>query len=126
MTAAVLDHDEPVSSWRTIRRGLALSPELRVGLGGTLALSVLAMVGRVAVPIAVQQVIDKGLRAPGGPDVATVLTIVTATVAVLAMTTTCSYLMMKRLFTVSETALATVRTRTFRHSEVTAVPLPRP
>ena len=29
--------------------------------------------------------------------------------------TTCSYLMMRRLFTVSETALATVRARTFRH-----------
>jgi ATP-binding cassette, subfamily B, bacterial len=115
VTAAALEQNEHASSWQTIRRGLALSPELRVGLGGTLALSVLAMVGRVAVPIAVQQVIDRGLRAPGGPDIGTVLTIVTATVAVLAVTTTCSYLMMKRLFTVSETALATVRTRTFRH-----------
>ena len=55
--SAILDAEPaPVSSWQTIRRGLSLSPELRVGLGGTLALSVVAMVGRVAVPIAVQQV----------------------------------------------------------------------
>ena len=33
----------------------------------------------------------------------------------LCLTTTSSYLMMRRLFTVSETALATVRERTFRH-----------
>ena len=72
MTAVLDAEPAPVSSWQTIRRGLSLSPELRVGLGGTLALSVVAMVGRVAVPIAVQQVIDRGLRAPGGPDVGVV------------------------------------------------------
>ena len=115
MTTVLDAEPAPVSSWKTIRRGLSLSPELRVGLGGTLALSVIAMVGRVAVPIAVQQVIDRGLRGPGGPNVGIVLTIVAAATAVLAITTMCSYLMMRRLFTVSETALATVRTRTFRH-----------
>src|SRR4030095_5513385 len=85
VTAAAWEQDEHPSSWQTIRRGLALSPELRVGLGGTLALSVLAMVGRVAVPIAVQQVIDRGLRAPGGPDLGPVFTIVSATGAALAV-----------------------------------------
>jgi ABC-type multidrug transport system fused ATPase/permease subunit len=112
---AALEAEAPASSWDTIRRGLALSPELRNGLAGTLALSLVAMVGRVAVPIAVQQVIDRGLRAPGGPNVGLVAGTVAATVGVLIVTTTCSYLMMRRLFTVSETALATVRTRTFRH-----------
>jgi ABC-type multidrug transport system fused ATPase/permease subunit len=34
---------------------------------------------------------------------------------VLGITSVCTYLMMRRLFTVSETALASVRTRTFRH-----------
>ncbi len=117
MTAATsTDQTEPKpSSLHTIRRGLALSPELRVGLAGTLALSVVAMAGRVSVPVAVQQGLDHGLLAPGGPDVAVVAAIVAATIGVLALTTWCSYLMMRRLFTVSETALATVRTRTFRH-----------
>jgi ATP-binding cassette, subfamily B, bacterial len=78
-------------------------------------LSLIAMVGRVAVPIAVQQVIDKGLRAPAGPNLRVVVITVAATIGVLIITTNCSYLMMRRLFTVSETALATVRTRTFRH-----------
>ena len=73
------------------------------------------MGGRAAVPIAVQQVIDRGLRAPGGPHLDVILTIVGLTVGVLAVTTFASYLMMRRLFTVSETALARVRARTFRH-----------
>lgn len=103
------------SSWATIRRGLSLSPELRVGLAGTLALSLIAMTGRAAVPIAVQQVIDRGIRGPGGPNLGLVAGIVAATVCVLGLTALSSYLMMRRLFTVSETALATVRARTFRH-----------
>jgi ABC-type multidrug transport system fused ATPase/permease subunit len=107
--------DRSPSSWDTIRRGLGLSPELRVGLAGTLALALVTMAGRVSVPIAVQQGIDRGLRADGGPDVGVVVGIVGVAVAVLALTTLSSYLMMRRLFTVSETALATVRTRTFRH-----------
>ncbi|HEY8472771.1 MAG TPA: ABC transporter ATP-binding protein [Natronosporangium sp.] len=100
---------------RTLRRGLALSPELRRGLVGTVALALVSMVGRVAVPVAIQQGIDRGLRAPGGPDLPTVWLVVGLTLATLVVTTTCGYLMMVRLFTVSETALAGVRVKAFRH-----------
>ncbi|WJK37716.1 ABC transporter ATP-binding protein [Solwaraspora sp. WMMA2065] len=98
-----------------MRRGLALSPELRTGLAGTLLLALVSMIGRAAIPVAVQQAIDNGLRAPGGPDLEVVGTIVAATTAVLVVTTICGYFMVRRLFTVSETALAAVRTRAFRH-----------
>ncbi|MFI6329533.1 ABC transporter ATP-binding protein [Micromonospora chersina] len=101
------------STWRTLRRGLALSPELKTGLAGTLALALVYMVGRVAVPVAVQRGIDHGIV--GGLDLDVVTLTVVATAAVLVVTTTCGYLMMRRLFTVSETALAGVRTRAFRH-----------
>ncbi|WP_329012173.1 ABC transporter ATP-binding protein/permease [Micromonospora rifamycinica] len=102
-------------TWQTLRRGLALSPELRTGLAGTIALALVYMVGRVAVPVAVQRGIDQGIAVPGGPDLGVIVTVVTATAAVLVATTACGYLMMRRLFTVSETALANVRTRAFRH-----------
>ncbi|WP_373684006.1 ABC transporter ATP-binding protein [Micromonospora solifontis] len=101
------------STWRTLRRGLALSPELRTGLAGTVALALVYMVGRVAVPVAVQRGIDHGIV--GGLDLDVVSLTVVVTAAVLVVTTTCGYLMMRRLFTVSETALAGVRTRAFRH-----------
>ena len=73
------------------------------------------MVGRVAVPVAVQQGIDHGLRAPAARTSDVVWTVGGDHRGVLAITTVCGYLMMRRLFTVSETALADVRTRTFRH-----------
>ncbi|MEV4637191.1 ABC transporter ATP-binding protein [Actinoplanes sp. NPDC049548] len=99
----------------TVRRGIALSPELRPGLAGTLALAFVSMAGRVAVPIAIQQGIDRGIRAPGGPHLGTVGLIVLLTLGVLAVSTSCGYAMTRRLFTVSETALAGLRARTFRH-----------
>jgi ATP-binding cassette, subfamily B, bacterial len=115
VTAAVLSDERTESTWRTMRRGLALSPEMRTGLAGTLGLAVVSMAGRAAVPISVQQGIDRGLTVAGGPDLGAVGTVVAICAAVLAATTVCGYLMMVRLFTVSETALAGVRTRTFRH-----------
>ncbi|WP_189043710.1 ABC transporter ATP-binding protein [Micromonospora sonchi] len=97
----------------TLRRGLALSPELRIGLAGTLGLALVYMVGRVAVPVAVQQGIDRGIA--GGLDFDALFIVVAITAGVLVVTTACGYLMMRRLFTVSETALAGVRIRAFRH-----------
>ena len=43
---------------------------MRTGLAGTLGLALIGTLGKVAIPIAVQQGIDKGLTAPGGPDMA--------------------------------------------------------
>jgi ATP-binding cassette, subfamily B, bacterial len=109
----VPERDESIL--RTLRRGLALSPELRTGLAGTLAFAVASMSGRVAIPVAIQQGIDRGLRASGGPDLTVVGVVVALTIAVLLVTTACGYAMMVRLFTVTETALASVRVRAFRH-----------
>nr|WP_221376078.1 ABC transporter ATP-binding protein [Actinoplanes polyasparticus] len=104
-----------VGTYATIKRGLALSPELRPGLGGTIALAVVQMSGRVAVPIAVQQGIDHGIRGAGGPDLMFVTEVVAFTFVALMISTVAGYLMTRRLFTVSETALGALRSRTFRH-----------
>jgi ABC-type multidrug transport system fused ATPase/permease subunit len=109
----VQEGHEPIL--RTMRRGLALSPELRTGLAGTLGFALVSMAGRVAVPVAIQQGIDRGLRVEGGPDLGVVGLVVVLTVATLVVTTICGYTMMVRLFTVTETALAGVRVRAFRH-----------
>jgi len=57
---------ETQSTLQVLRRGLALSPDLRTGLAGTLGLAVVAMLGRAAVPVAVQQAID-GHPRPAAP-----------------------------------------------------------
>ena len=99
----------------TVRRGLRLSPELRPGLAGTIVLAFVQMGGRVAVPIAVQQGIDHGIRGTGGPDLGFVARVVLLALAGLLLSTAAGYLMTRRLFTVSENALAALRSRTFRH-----------
>ncbi|REE99746.1 ABC transporter ATP-binding protein [Thermomonospora umbrina] len=99
----------------TLRRGLRLSPEFRVGLPATLALALVATVGRVVVPIAVQQTIDKGLRTSGDPDVAFIRTTVLLAAAVVLVTALSAYLMNVRLYRSTEGGLATLRVKAFRH-----------
>jgi putative ABC transport system ATP-binding protein len=99
----------------TLRRGLELSPELRRGLGVTLVLAAITTVGRVVVPLAVQQVTDHGLLAEGGPDTALVWRYVGLAAVAVLLTALCSYAVNVRLFRASESGLATLRLRAFRH-----------
>ncbi|MER6176623.1 ABC transporter ATP-binding protein [Streptosporangium sp. NPDC001681] len=98
----------------TVRHGLSLTPEFRKGLVGTLVLAVVATVGKIIVPIAVQQTIDTGL---GGatPDLAYVRTAVLLCAAAVALTALCGYLMNVRLYRATESSLAALRVRGFRH-----------
>ncbi len=114
-SGTVMDTGEELGAFATIRRGVDFSPELKDGIRGTLALAVLASLGQVVVPIAVQQTLDRGLAAPGGPNVR--FTVLMALVAALAvvLTSIASYAMTSRLFTVSERGLATLRIKAFRH-----------
>ncbi len=98
----------------TLARGLRLSPELRVGLGATLALALVATAGRIIVPIAIQQVIDRGLTDTGADlgFVARMVAFAVLGVAVTAMSTAWMHL---RLADVSESALSQLRIRGFRH-----------
>jgi ATP-binding cassette, subfamily B, bacterial len=98
----------------TIRRGLALSPELRRGLPFTLVLAIVATAGRVIVPIVVQQVIDRGLT-DAGVDMGFVGSMVLAALAAVGITAIATSGMHIRLARVSETALSGLRVRAFRH-----------
>lgn len=102
------------SAFETVRHGLRLSPEFRVGLGGTLALAVLATLGKIIVPVAVQQVIDRGLRG-GPPDLPFIRTAVIVCALAVLLTAVCGYLMNVRLYRAAESGLATLRGKGFRH-----------
>ncbi|MEE1617903.1 ABC transporter ATP-binding protein [Brachybacterium sp. J153] len=99
----------------TIRRGLALTPELLRGLWITLLLAVIATAGKVVVPIAVQSILDRGIIAPERPDLPFVASAAGLAALVLLVTASCNVLMNRRLFRLAETSLATLRTRAFRH-----------
>ena len=98
----------------TLRRGLRLVPELRRGLGVTLLFGLIATAGRVVVPLAVQQTLDRGLLSPEGPDLGLLSWIVGGCTVAVLITAVAAYLLNYRLFTTTETALAALRIRAFR------------
>jgi ATP-binding cassette, subfamily B, bacterial len=110
-----MDTGEALPAMQTIRRGIELSPELTDGLRGTLAFAVLATLGRIVVPVAVQQTLDKGVNAPGGPDLRFVGVVAAIAAVAVLVTSLASYKMTYRLFTSAERGLATLRTKAFRH-----------
>ncbi|MGW0072412.1 ABC transporter ATP-binding protein, partial [Streptosporangium sandarakinum] len=102
------------SALATVRHGLSLTPEFRKGLAGTLALAVVATLGKVIVPIAVQQTIDRGLKG-SVPDVPYIRSAVLLCAVAVVLTALCAYLMNVRLYRATEASLATLRVRGFRH-----------
>jgi ATP-binding cassette, subfamily B, bacterial len=115
LTARPTDAPE-TGAWETLRRGLRLSPELRVGLGATLVLALVATAGRAIVPIVVQLTVDEGLGGGTGPvDTTVVATAVGAAAVAVVLTAAASSWMNFRLARVVETALSALRVRAFRH-----------
>ena len=49
-----------------LRQGLTASPELRVGLRATIVFAVVAALGKLAVPILIQVILDRGVLDSGG------------------------------------------------------------
>lgn len=105
------------SALETVRRGLALSPQIRDGLGVTLLLALVATGGRVVVPIAVQQTIDRGFGAATdtGVDPGFVTGMVAVGFVAVLVTALAAFAMNARLFRASEAGLAALRVRAFRH-----------
>ncbi|HEY3534916.1 MAG TPA: ABC transporter ATP-binding protein [Pedococcus sp.] len=115
MSTTSIEATSDLGTLATLRRGLALSPELRKGIGLTLVLAAVATVGRIVVPIVVQQTTDHGLMGKDGPDPGLVWRyVLLALVAVLA-TALSARAVNVRLVTASEAGLATLRLNGFRH-----------
>ena len=113
--ATRLDHGDDAGGLETLRQGLRVSPELGRGWGVTGLLALTMTAGRIVVPIAVQQTIDKGLSGPGGPDMSFVAWMCLLCVGAVVITGVASYLTTVRLAKNSERGLATMRIKAFRH-----------
>lgn len=108
------DRREGLKAWETIRRGLALSPDLRRGMAITLVIAGGATAGRVIIPVAIQQILDGGLTETG-VDMGFVGRMMALSLLAVVVTAGASGVMHLRLAHVSETALSGLRTRAFRH-----------
>jgi ATP-binding cassette subfamily B protein len=95
-----------------LRRGLAITPELREGIRLTLLLALLAGAGRMVTPVLVQQVVDHHLASG---ELGGVLPMAIAGAVVVVLTALCARATGRRLATAAERGLAALRTRTFRH-----------
>lgn len=113
--ASSIGHGRDLGTVQTLKRGFALSPQLRQGLVLTLVLALVATAGRVLIPLAVQQTLDRGILAPGGPDTGLVTRLVLLAALAVLGTAVATYFVNVRLVTASESGLATLRTKAFRH-----------
>ncbi|HEY5889704.1 MAG TPA: ABC transporter ATP-binding protein [Acidimicrobiia bacterium] len=98
----------------TVRRGLSLSPELRRGLVGTIAIALVATAGRIIVPLTIQRIMDGGL-AGESVEMSFVIQMTAVAMVAVLITAVATGWMHLRLAKVSETALSGLRIRAFRH-----------
>lgn len=97
----------------TLRRGLAISPELRKGLGVTIALAAVAASARATIPYLTQRVTDEGLLAPGGVDLTIIHQLVAGGAVVVLISMLVEWRVRRRMVIAAEAGLATLRKRAF-------------
>lgn len=109
------EHEERHRAMAVLRRGLADSPELRQGLRLTVLFAVLVAVGRLTIPVLVQQVIDKGLLADEGFRPAFTFAACGGAAVIVIGVTMLSRITYVRLVTAAESMLRSLRVRAFAH-----------
>lgn len=104
----------PIKAGEVLRAGVRRTPELKKGFAASLTFAMVIALGRLVVPIAIQQILDKGLShgAPDWPFV--VWTCAAAAVAIvgLAVLNKITYY---RLMQTAENVIYGLRTRAFGH-----------
>ncbi|KQV76289.1 multidrug ABC transporter ATP-binding protein [Aeromicrobium sp. Root344] len=98
-----------------LRRGLALSPAIKEGLGLTLLLAILSTIGGSVIPIVIKQTVDSGLGKGNGTELSDVAGYLLAALGIIVVSGLLAYWMRVRLFVASERGLAQLRVDAFRH-----------
>lgn len=98
-----------------LRRGFAQSPELGRGLRLTILFAIIGSVGRLIIPVLIQQVIDKGLLADDGFNAIFTVTACAAAAVIVIAVMLLSRITYVRLVTTAEKILSNLRVKTFSH-----------
>ncbi|WP_406631700.1 ABC transporter ATP-binding protein [Amycolatopsis sp. WGS_07] len=115
MSAVPADSDSLAgSTWAVLRRGFAAMPEIREGLGLTLALAMVGGFGKLAIPVLIQLLFDRGLSS-GHLDTGLLLRLGALVAVVVVGTTLINWLSLVRLASASERALCGLRVGAFAH-----------
>jgi putative ABC transport system ATP-binding protein len=113
------DDDAPAGAaagaLQVLRRGLATSPELRDGLKATIVFAIVAALGKLAIPILIQVILDRGVLGSSGFRAEFVLLACLAAVAITIGVLFISRVAYYRLVRAAEQALCSLRVRVFDH-----------
>lgn len=109
----LVDENQP-PALRILRRGVANSPELRKGLGVTIAFALLSALARLVLPILVQQTIDRGF-ADQDVRIEFVVNATMAAGAVILVVFLLTIVTYRRVVRIAENTLLGLRVRTFAH-----------
>ena len=104
-----------------LRRGLAESPELGRGFKITVLFAIISAIGRLTIPILVQQIIQNGLLANEGFRVGFTLTACGLAAAIVISVALLSRVTYVRLVLTSESMLRNLRVRAFGHAHALSV-----
>lgn len=120
--AAAADASEKRGRALTVlRRGLAESPELGRGFKITVLFAIISAIGRLTIPILVQQIIQNGLLADEGFRVGFTLTACGLAAAIVVSVSLLSRITYVRLVLTSESMLRNLRVRAFGHAHALSV-----
>ncbi len=98
-----------------LRRGLAVTPELRQGIALTLVMAVVTAAGKLAVPVLIQQILDRGVLDADGFQPGFVLPACALTAVLIGSLYFVGRATYLRLVRASETSLLALRVRAFDH-----------
>jgi ATP-binding cassette subfamily B protein len=114
----LLDDDAPLpplGALAVIRRGLAVSPELRRGIRVSFVFAVVAAIGKLTVPILVQQVLQHGILDSAGFRPGYVYSATALAFGIIALVLWLSRVAYIRLVHAAEDTLYGLRVRVFEH-----------
>ncbi len=106
--------DPDATAMQVLRAGVKASPELRRGFVVSVLFAMVVALGRLVVPVAIQQILDKGFT-PDGPDWGFVLTACGISVVAILLLSVLDRVTLLRLLTTAEWVIYGLRTRAFNH-----------
>ncbi len=114
-----MTENQHVSAWTVLRRGIRETPEIRQGLGPTIAAALLSSAGQLVLPVVVQQAIDRGFsELPDGTtnvNIGLIAVIVAVAAATLIFVFFMDRLVLWRFLAAGESALSALRVKAFAH-----------
>jgi ATP-binding cassette subfamily B protein len=106
---------------QVLRRGLAVTPELRQGLALTALLAVATAAGKLAVPVLIQQILSRGVLGHSGYRPRFVAAACAAAAVLIAVLYIVSRAAFYRLVRAAEASLLGLRVRAFAHIHALSV-----